>query len=166
MGDLPPLKGSITRHPALKIGHFGQHVVEALSDAGQLSALAYFKAQFENPEGPSIPEGEARTFLGRFGLGPVANVPIESLSGGQKVRLALGCVMWKPPNMLYVSQLDTALTCRILDEVTTHLDAPTIRALAKAFRNYEGAILLITHDRYVPPSSRSSVSRISRVKGA
>jgi ATPase subunit of ABC transporter with duplicated ATPase domains len=58
------------------------------------------------------------------------------LSGGQKVRLALAKLLWSPPHLL------------ILDEVTTHLDGDTILALVIALGNYEGALLVITHDRF------------------
>ncbi|KAG8926596.1 hypothetical protein FRC00_002750 [Tulasnella sp. 408] len=82
-------------------------------------------------------EGTARAVIGSFGLGPRALSPIQSLSGGQKVRLALSLIAYSTPDLL------------VLDEVSTHLDLDTIQALVRALRAYSGAILLVSHDRYL-----------------
>ncbi|KAL7414181.1 P-loop containing nucleoside triphosphate hydrolase protein [Mrakia frigida] len=134
--SLTPTSGTITLHPLLRIGHFSQHSVELLSSsvAGtKITPLEYFLKQF-----PGTEEGEARACLGGLGLsGRLATgVAVEALSGGQKVRLAFSLVIFRPPPLL------------ILDEPTTHLDLSTIRALAVALRAYEGAIILISHDRW------------------
>lgn len=94
MGELHPTKGSITRHPLLKIGYFSQHSVEDLSIppnsqslAGTpITALSYFLDHFEQ-KGETVEEQDARSFLGGFGLkGKVASdTPLAHLSGGQKV---------------------------------------------------------------------------------
>jgi ATP-binding cassette subfamily F protein 3 len=138
-GALPCSKGTITRHPQLTIGHFNQHSVEALSalpDASTATALTHFTQHFA-AKGEVVEEQDARACLGAVGLqgGTAAQIPIAALSGGQKVRLALALVVYKPPQLL------------LLDEVTTHVDAPTVEALTQALRKFEGAIVLITHDR-------------------
>ncbi|KAF7302027.1 Iron complex transport system ATP-binding protein [Mycena indigotica] len=143
MGKLQPTKGTITRHPLLKIGYFSQHSVEELStpqtfnSLGPVTALSYFMRHFED-KGEKVIEQDARRCLGSFGLqGKVASdTPLVQLSGGQKVRLALALIVFIPPPLL------------LLDEVTTHVDFPTIRALAQALKVFTGAIIIITHDRW------------------
>ncbi|KAJ7831894.1 P-loop containing nucleoside triphosphate hydrolase protein [Mycena leptocephala] len=144
MGTLKPTKGNIVRHPLLKIGYFSQHSVEELS--GSLSrstadrpvtALSYFMEYFE-ARGDTVVEQDARKCLGSFGLqGKIASdTPLAQLSGGQKVRLAIALIVFIPPPLL------------LLDEVTTHVDFPTIQALAQALKTFTGAIIIITHDRW------------------
>nr|GAT52830.1 iron complex transport system ATP-binding protein [Mycena chlorophos] len=143
MGKLQPTKGTITRHPLLKIGYFSQHSVEELSapqpsaDGSPVTALSYFLRHFAD-QGTQVPEQDARKCLGSFGLQgrTASDTLLTQLSGGQKVRLALALVVFIPPPLL------------LLDEVTTHVDFPTIRALAKALRGFSGAIVIITHDRW------------------
>ncbi|KAJ7068669.1 P-loop containing nucleoside triphosphate hydrolase protein [Mycena amicta] len=143
MGTLKPSTGAITRHPLLKIGYFSQHSVEELSapqasaSDAPVTALSYFMRHFEE-RGEKVVEQDARKCLGSFGLqGRVASdTPLVQLSGGQKVRLAIALIVFIPPPLL------------LLDEVTTHVDLPTIRALAKALQAYTGAIVVITHDRW------------------
>ncbi|GAA5936637.1 ABC-F family ATP-binding cassette domain-containing protein [Sporobolomyces koalae] len=144
VGDLLPTSGTIVRHPLLRVGYFGQHSVEELTigahtfeDGSPVTALSSFLQHFET-SGDKVSEPDARACLGSFGLrGRVASdTPLSQLSGGQKVRLALARLVFRPPHLL------------LLDEVTTHLDFPTIKALAKALRLFRGAIVLITHDRW------------------
>jgi ATPase subunit of ABC transporter with duplicated ATPase domains len=89
-------------------------------------------------DGAEMEEKEARQMLGGLGLhGQTASdVPLVLLSGGQKVRVALAKLLVPPPQLL------------ILDEVTTHLDAETILSLIVALKDYDGALLVITHDRF------------------
>ncbi|GAA5882378.1 hypothetical protein JCM3774_004325 [Rhodotorula dairenensis] len=138
MGELAPTRGSIIRHPLLKIGYFSQHSVEDLSVAGNTTALAYFLEQFQ-ARGMQVEEQAVRACLGSFGLGGrlASDVPLSQLSGGQKVRLAFALIVFHPPPLL------------LLDEVTTHVDFATVKALALALRNWTGAIVLITHDRWL-----------------
>ncbi|TCD63191.1 hypothetical protein EIP91_005858 [Steccherinum ochraceum] len=138
LGELSPTKGTVSRHPLLKIGYFSQHTVEELTkDGAKTTALAYFLNYFEE-RGETVVESEARACLGTFGLGGKlsSETPLTALSGGQKVRLAIALIVFRPPSLL------------LLDEVTTHVDAPTIQALARALRSFSGAIILITHDRW------------------
>ncbi|RMY68148.1 hypothetical protein D0863_07304 [Hortaea werneckii] len=133
-----PSKGSVTRHSRARYGKFSQQAVEELdaiaADNEALTALSHLMSF----AGSDLAEKEARGLLSGLGLpGRIASdVPIKLLSGGQKVRLALAKLLWVPPHLL------------ILDEVTTHLDSDTIHALALALRHYEGAILVVTHDRF------------------
>jgi len=138
LGVLTPTKGSVTRHPLLKIGYFSQHTVEELTkDGTKTTALAYFLKYYET-RGEAVVESEARACLGTFGLGGklASETPLTALSGGQKVRLAIALIIFRPPSLL------------LLDEITTHVDAPTIQSLARALRNFSGAIILVTHDRW------------------
>ncbi|KAJ7734035.1 P-loop containing nucleoside triphosphate hydrolase protein [Mycena maculata] len=144
MGTLKPTKGTITRHPLLKIGYFSQHSVEELSSPptraasdGPVTALSYFMEHFE-AKGETVVEQDARKCLGSFGLqGKIASdTPLSQLSGGQKVRLAIALIVFIPPPLL------------LLDEVTTHVDFPTIQALAQALKTFTGGIIIITHDRW------------------
>jgi len=131
-------KGNIVRHTRAKIGLYSQQAVEELQNIAlaepRLTALTHL-LEFA---GGDLSEQEARGLLSSLGLaGKVTSeVPISSLSGGQKVRLALAKLLYDPPHLL------------ILDEVTTHLDPDSIQALALRLREYQGAILLITHDRF------------------
>ena len=137
-GDLVPSSGSITRHARAKFGRFSQQSVEELtaiaSSDPKLTALRHVMEM----EGPAMEEKEARQILGSLGLHgqTVSDVPLALLSGGQKVRVALAKLLWPPPQLL------------ILDEVTTHLDADTILGLVLALEEYDGALLVITHDRF------------------
>ncbi|KAF2802432.1 ABC transporter domain-containing protein [Mytilinidion resinicola] len=135
---LTPTKGTITRHSRARFGRFSQQAVEELDAlAAEKPAMTALSHLMESVGG-DILEKDARAALGGLGLqGQTASdVPIALLSGGQKVRLALAKLLWSAPHLL------------ILDEVTTHLDADTILGLVVALRDYEGAVLVITHDRF------------------
>ncbi|KAJ7368722.1 P-loop containing nucleoside triphosphate hydrolase protein [Mycena albidolilacea] len=144
MGTLKPTKGTIVRHPLLKIGYYGQHSVEELSgpqtqstSGRPVTALSHFMEYFE-AKGETVVEQDARKCLGSFGLqGKIASdTPLVQLSGGQKVRLAIALIVFIPPPLL------------LLDEVSTHVDFHTIQALAIALKTFTGAIIIITHDRW------------------
>ncbi|SNX85499.1 related to positive effector protein GCN20 [Melanopsichium pennsylvanicum] len=132
VGVLTSNKGTVERHPRATIGIYKQHTLELLSTL-KTTALSHFTEMF-----PDASEAHARSFLGQLGLkGRTADtIPLSGLSGGQLVRLGLAEVMWPSPDLV------------ILDEVTTHLDADTIDALVDALREYAGAVLLVSHDRY------------------
>jgi ATP-binding cassette subfamily F protein 3 len=135
---LTPNSGNITRHARAKFGWFSQLSVEEITAVAtstpKLTALQHLMDVGEAEMG----EKEARQVLGSLGLHgqTVSNVPLSLLSGGQKVRVALAKLLWPPPQLL------------ILDEVTTHLDADTILSLILALQGYDGALLIITHDRF------------------
>jgi ATP-binding cassette, subfamily F, member 3 len=130
--------GTITTHSTARISCYSQHAVEELEALGkaepQRTALSHLAAV----AGADVSEQELRTTLAKLGLRGnfVSDVPLASLSGGQRVRLALAVAFFGSPHLL------------VLDEVTTHLDADTIIALIEALRAWEGALLVVTHDRY------------------
>lgn len=138
-GQIPPSKGKVTTHPRLKVGYYGQHSVEELQELGQsdpsLTALGLLTAETEG----RLNEGAIRSLLSSMGLaGRIASdVPVAKLSGGQLVRLALARIVWSSPQLL------------VLDEITTHLDFHTVTALATALSSFDGAIILVSHDRFL-----------------
>ena len=135
---LTPTSGTITKHTRAKFGLFSQQAVEEIgaiaAEHPELTALTHLM----QVGGAEMLEKDARGILSALGLAgrTASDVPLALLSGGQKVRLALAKVLRVPPHLL------------ILDEVTTHLDADTIQALILAMREYDGAILVVTHDRF------------------
>lgn len=138
VGGLKPTAGTISRHARAKFGRFSQESVEELtaiaSANAQLTALRYLMESC----GSEMQDKDARQVLGELGLHgqTVSDVPLVLLSGGQKVRVALAKLLWPPPQLL------------VLDEVTTHLDADTILSLVTALQEYDGALLVVTHDRF------------------
>lgn len=135
---MQPTRGSVSKHPRARIGMYSQTATDELTEIAardpSLTALSHLMTF----AGPDLAEKDARGLLSSLELSPRAQsqVPLMLLSGGQKVRLALAKVLWNPPHLL------------ILDEVTTHLDSDTIQALAVELQKYQGALLVITHDRF------------------
>ncbi|KAI5800151.1 P-loop containing nucleoside triphosphate hydrolase protein [Peziza echinospora] len=127
----------VTHHPKLHIAHFSQTLVDSLPPAQ--TALGYLLAL----PGLSTPftEQTARAALASVSLRgkTVSHVPIAQLSGGQKVRLALVAVLFPPP---------APPQLLVLDEVTTHLDAESICALARGLGRFRGAVVVVSHDRW------------------
>lgn len=138
-GQISASRGKVTTHPRLKVGYYGQHSVEELQERGQnepgLTALSLLVAETDG----NLNEGAIRGLLSSMGLaGRIASdVPVAKLSGGQLVRLALARIVWSRPQLL------------ILDEITTHLDFHTVTALATALSSFNGAIILVSHDRFL-----------------
>lgn len=138
VGELKPAKGTLTTHPRLKLGYYGQDTVEALQKQGreepELTSLALLTRDVDR----ELDDGQLRSILGELGLhGRIASdVPVRKLSGGQLVRCALARILWRCPH------------CLVLDEVTTHLDYETTTALREALRNWGGAVVLVSHDRW------------------
>lgn len=134
-----PTSGTVTHHPRLKLGYYSQHAVEALQELGRaeptLTALALLMRETAEA---GVSEGENRAFLGALGLpGRLASdVPLRKLSGGQAVRCELARLLWRRPH------------CLVLDEPTTHLDYETVTALRDALRDWPGAVVLVSHDRW------------------
>ena len=128
---LASLSGSIRRGKGLQIGYFAQHQLETLDDhASPLLHLARLA--------PDVREQELRDFLGSFNFrGDMATSPIAPFSGGEKARLALALIVWQRPNLL------------LLDEPTNHLDLETRHALTMALAQFEGTLILVSHDRHL-----------------
>jgi ATP-binding cassette subfamily F protein 3 len=130
---LPPLAGRITEGKGLAIGYFAQQELDVLSsDDGPLVHLV----RLARDVGPPAREQELRDFLGVFRFsGAMVSQPVGTLSGGEKARLVLAMLVWQRPNLL------------LLDEPTNHLDLTTREALSVALNEYEGTVLLVSHDR-------------------
>jgi ATP-binding cassette subfamily F protein 3 len=130
-GELEPLAGTVTLNKGLAVGYFAQHQLEMLRhDESPLWNLAR--------AAPGVREQELRNFLGGFNFpGEMALSPIEDFSGGEKARLALAMIVWQRPNLL------------LLDEPTNHLDLETREALTVALAQFEGTLVLVSHDRHL-----------------
>jgi ATP-binding cassette subfamily F protein 3 len=131
-GVLPVTSGSAIFNKGLQIGYFAQHQVEMLRD--DESPLWHLKRISES----NVREQEFRNYLGSFNFaGDMATGSIEHFSGGEKARLALALIVWQRPNLL------------LLDEPTNHLDLETREALAVALAQFEGTLVLVSHDRHL-----------------
>ena len=128
----PVLSGSAVFNKGLQIGYFAQHQVEMLRD--DQSPLWHLK----KISATNIREQDLRNYLGSFNFpGDMATDPVEHFSGGEKARLALALIVWQKPNLL------------LLDEPTNHLDLDTREALAVALAQFEGTLILVSHDRHL-----------------
>ena len=127
--ELKPLSGKRVEGKDLQIGYFAQHQLEQLRP--QDSPLQHMLRQ-----DPATREQEHLNYLGGFDFkGDMARSSIENFSGGEKSRLALALLIWTRPNLL------------LLDEPTNHLDLEMRHALTLALQDYEGGVILVSHDR-------------------
>jgi ATP-binding cassette, subfamily F, member 3 len=130
-GRLAPFSGSVTRADKLSIAYFAQHQLDELDESG--SAYTHVRKLM-----PEAPEAKVRARAGAIGFsGKAADTSVKSLSGGEKARLLLGLATFFGPNMI------------ILDEPTNHLDIDSRAALAEAINEYPGAVIMVSHDRYL-----------------
>jgi ATP-binding cassette subfamily F protein 3 len=128
---LAPMSGNITRADKLKIAYFAQHQLDELRP--QESVYDHVRTLM-----PDAPETKVRARAGQIGFsGGRADTKVESLSGGEKARLMLGLATFGGPNLV------------ILDEPTNHLDIDSRAALIEAINDYKGAVILVSHDRYL-----------------
>ncbi len=131
VGELPLLAGERNAHPDLKLGYFAQHTVESLQP-GQ-SPIDHLR-----DIAPNDSVQDFRNFLGRWNFaGDRAFESVDTFSGGERARLALALIAWRKPNVL------------LLDEPTNHLDLDMREALAEALSDFDGAIVLVSHDRHL-----------------
>jgi ATP-binding cassette subfamily F protein 3 len=131
--ELAPLAGTMTEGKGLAIGYFAQQELDLLSPAdGPLMHMI----RLARDVGPPAREQELRDFLGSFRFtGDMVTQAVGTMSGGEKARLVLAMLVWQRPNLL------------LLDEPTNHLDLTTREALSMALNEFEGTVMLVSHDR-------------------
>jgi ATP-binding cassette subfamily F protein 3 len=128
---LPPFSGHVTRAEKLSVGYFAQHQLDELNLDG--SPYDHVRKLM-----PDATETKVRGRVGAIGFsGKAGDTMVQSLSGGEKARLLLGLATFFGPNMI------------ILDEPTNHLDIDSRAALAEAINEFPGAVIMVSHDRYL-----------------
>jgi ATP-binding cassette subfamily F protein 3 len=131
--EMAPLAGRVTEGKGLSIGYFAQQELDVLRpDDNPLQHMVRLAKEVS----PQAREQELRNFLGTFRfIGDMVAQPVGTMSGGEKARLVLCMIVWQRPNLL------------LLDEPTNHLDLTTREALAMALNEFEGTVMLVSHDR-------------------
>ncbi|AOY99840.1 ABC transporter [Cupriavidus sp. USMAHM13] len=137
---LAPISGEISEGKGLNIGYFAQQELDVLrpldTPMEHMNRLAKDTPAHMRAPGQSGTEQSLRTFLGTFNFsGDMVHQPVGTMSGGEKARLVLCMIVWQRPNLL------------LLDEPTNHLDLATREALGIALNEFEGTVMLVSHDR-------------------
>lgn len=143
-GKIDLLSGSIVRSEKLNIGYFAQHQLDTI----RADQSPVWHIQQLSPE---VREQEIRNFLGGFNfVGDMALQKTEPFSGGEKARLALAMIIWQKPNLL------------LLDEPTNHLDLDMRHALTLALQSFQGALIVVSHDRSLLEATTDSFLLIDK----
>jgi len=133
---LPALGGTVTEGKGLAVGYFAQQEMDLLHADDTPLQLMTRLAREAAPPGTDTREQALRNYLGQFRFeGDMVQQSVGTLSGGERARLVLATIVWKRPNLL------------LLDEPTNHLDLNTREALSIALNEFEGTVLLVSHDR-------------------
>lgn len=135
--EMAPLAGSVTEGKGLSIGYFAQQELDVLRPAeNPLEHMIRLARDMGSAARESTREQDLRSFLGSFNFsGDMVKQPVGTMSGGEKARLVLAMMVWQRPNLL------------LLDEPTNHLDLATREALSMALNEFEGTVMLVSHDR-------------------
>ena len=134
---MPPLAGKVTEGKGLAIGYFAQQELDVLRPQDTpLEHMTRLARDLGAALGQSDREQDLRNYLGQFLFsGDMVSQAVGSMSGGEKARLVLAMIVWQRPNLL------------LLDEPTNHLDLVTREALSVALNEFEGTVMLVSHDR-------------------
>ena len=134
---MAPLSGTVTEGKGLSIGYFAQQELDVLRPhENPLEHMARLAREMGAQSRESSREQDLRSFLGTFNFsGDMVKQNVGSMSGGEKARLVLAMIVWQRPNLL------------LLDEPTNHLDLATREALSMALNEFEGTVMLVSHDR-------------------
>ncbi|WVH09960.1 MAG: Bis-ABC ATPase YheS [Fluviibacter phosphoraccumulans EoVTN8] len=152
---LPVQAGTLTEGRGLTIGYFAQQELDVLTASAtpmeHMIRLAKAAIATGKTQGRDMREQNLRTYLGTFNFsGDQVMQPVGTMSGGEKARLVLAMIVWQRPNLL------------LLDEPTNHLDLATRKALAMALNEFEGTVMLVSHDRALLRSVCDSFWLVSR----
>jgi len=135
---LVPLGGTVTEGKGLAIGYFAQQELDVLRPQDTPLEHLVRLARETGATGEQAREQELRNYLGSFNFtGDMVSQSVGSMSGGEKARLVLALIVWQRPNLL------------LLDEPTNHLDLATREALAMALSDFDGTVMLVSHDRHL-----------------